>query len=309
MIIDGRLIASEIKSHLKDQVSQFKKKHIIPHLAVILIGDDPGSIVYINQKKKVGEEIGVKVTIYNYPFMRDGNNIPLTKEIYNLLDKLNKDPKVHGIIIQRPIPIDISKNDLDLLVTATKDVDGFHPKTEFTPPVASAIFRILEYVYMTSKSHFYAIAQKWDNEKFIKWLKEKKILVIGRGETAGRPIANYFRENSIKITVAHSQTTNLEELCLRSKIIISCVGKAKNILRQQNGVVKYFPIVRHDMVNKNTILIGVGLHPENDKLQTDYNQNEISTKVAFYTPVPGGVGPVNVACLFENLINSSKLLK
>lgn len=289
MIIDGRLIASEIKSRLKDQVLALRNKKITPHLAVILIGDDKSSIIYVSQKQKAADFIGAKISI-----IRKSNNFDCTK-LSQIVEKFNNDPKVHGIIIQRPLPFSYDRNKLDNMVIPAKDVDGFHPKTKFTSPVASAVLRILEYVYMTSKSHLYAIAQKRDNVKFTNWLKNQKILVIGRGETAGKPIANYFMKNNIKITVAHSQTADMRQLCLASDIIITCVGRPH--------------IVRHDMVNKKTILIGVGLHPENDKLQTDYDQSDISGKVAYYTLVPGGVGPVNVACLFENLINSGKLLK
>ena len=119
-------------------------------------------------------------------------------------------------------------------------------------------------------------------------LAEKKILIIGRGETAGRPIAKYLTKNKLPFTVAHSGTGDLKQLTLTSDIIISAVGKPN--------------IVRHDMISEKTVLIGVGLHPENDHLATDYNQEEIAGKALFYTPVPGGVGPVNVAMLMENVI-------
>lgn len=275
MKIDGKVIAHDIKEELKKQVFRLRRKNIIPHLAVILVGNDPSSLIYIKQKKKLGEEIGVKISIYNLECTIN------KKRLANLVNKLNKDKTTNGIIIQRPIPFQIEKEELDRLVTPGKDVDGFHPHSQYLPPVALAVAKILDWVKNDKKN----------SEPLLQWLKKQKILVIGRGETAGRPIAEFLRKNQLKFTAAHSQTDNIKQLCLSSDIIISAVGKPN--------------IVRPDMVTAKTILIGVGLHPEEEKLQTDYNQEEIAGKVAFYTPVPGGVGPVNVACLFENLIKAS----
>lgn len=298
MKIDGKLIASEIKSDLKEKVSPLKVKSIIPQLAVILIGNDPGSEAYVRQKLKVGEEIGVKVSLIR---LQSTDN---KEQLINIIKKLNTDKLVHGIIIQRPVPLDITKEELDNLVILSKDVDGFHPTSPFTPPIASAVVKILEWVFKQEKvfGRWSLVAgqnQKSSNDQMLKtndmfffWLKNQKILVIGRGETAGKPIAKTLQKMGINITVAHSKTNNLKKLCFNSDIIITCVGRPN--------------VVRHEMLNPNTILIGVGLHQENGKLATDYNQDEIADKVAFYTPVPGGVGPVNVACLFENLIDASQ---
>jgi methylenetetrahydrofolate dehydrogenase (NADP+)/methenyltetrahydrofolate cyclohydrolase len=296
MKIDGKLIAQEIKQKLGKQVISLKSKNIIPHLAVILIGHDPSSQVYVRQKIKVGQEIGVKVTLIRKQITDN------KKQIINLVNKLNQNPSVHGIIIQRPVPIDISKEELDLLVDPQKDVDGFYPKSPFTPPVAAAVLKILEWVYnnLTMKqfnnetigNKYYA---KEKVENFNKWLTKQKIIVIGRGETAGRPIAESLNKMNVPFFVAHSQTKNIKELCLSSDIIITCVGRPN--------------IVRPNMITNKTILIGVGLHLENDKLQTDYDQEDIAGHAAYYTPVPGGVGPVNVACLFDNLLSATMLPK
>ncbi len=309
MLIDGKIIASQIKSELKEKISSLKLKNIIPQLAVILVGNDPGSEAYVRQKEKVGEEIGAMVSVYRFAISEsdkdtsgvarrdspDGGGIK--KELIDLVNKLNADKSVHGIIIQRPVPIDISKEELDLLVIPKKDVDGFHPDSSFTPPIASAVSKILEWVYKSAEdtpgeSLRATPGVEEFSKDFINWLRKQKILVIGRGETAGKPIAETLQKMKIKITIAHSKTNNLEKLCLSSNIIISCVGRAN--------------IVRHDMVLPTTLLIGVGLHQENGKLATDYDQEDIANKVAYFTPVPGGVGPVNVACLFENLIIASK---
>ncbi len=312
MKIDGKAIASFIKDALKIKIASLRQKNITPHLAVVLIGNDPSSEVYVRQKKKVGEELGVKVTVYGLAesdkytlgqtavktpqgWPKDSPGVEEYRKLINLVNKLNNDDSVHGIIIQRPVPIDISKEELDLLVIPQKDVDGFHPKSPFTPPLASAVLKILEWVYnnltMKQFNNETMSLRSENNEKpenFKEWFKKQRVLVIGRGETAGKPIAETLKKFTDKITIAHSQTKNMKEVCLSSDIIITCVGRPY--------------IVRRNMVTDKTFLIGVGLHQEDEKLATDYDQREIADKVAFHTPVPGGVGPVNVACLFENLI-------
>ncbi len=329
MKIDGRLIASEIKTTLKERISWLRGKNIIPHLAVILIGNDPSSEAYVRQKLKVGEEIGAKVAVYKFSLPESGKDTSdgvrstpprwrkQKNELLNLVHKLNNDDSIHGIIVQRPVPIDVSKEELDLLVIPQKDVDGFRPQSPFTPPIASAVLKILEWVYKSGKDtsdggkKAVKTPRGWQAErseamttppmveefkkKFIHWLQIQKILIIGRGETAGKPIAQTLSKMGVNIEIAHSKTENMRKLCLTSNIIITCVGRPY--------------IVRHQMLKPTTLLIGVGLHQENGKLATDYDQDEIASKVAFYTPVPGGVGPVNVACLFENLIFAVKLLK
>lgn len=287
MKISGKTIASEIKENLKNQVQILRKKNIFPHLAVVLIGDDPSSQTYVRQKKINGEKIGIKLSIFHFPCLtgRQALSIGLKEKLVELINILNHDPKIHGIIIQRPVPININKKELDMLVSSQKDVDGFHPKSLFDPPVGLAVLEILEWVYKQ-------IIDEYKNYSFFAWLKKQKILLVGRGETAGQPIARTFTKKNLKFIVAHSQTKNLKKLCLSSDIIITCVGKPN--------------IVRQDMITKKTILIGVGLHPQEEKLAPDYNQEEIAQKAAYYTPVPGGVGPVNVAYLLHNLIVAAK---
>ena len=284
MRIDGKHIAAEIKSKLKVQVEDLKSKGIFPHLFVILIGDDPASVTYVGQKQKVADEIGIKLSVIRK--QRTKNK----EQIINIVKKLNYDPLVHGIIIQRPLPLDIDKEELDKLVVPEKDVDGFHPNSPFTPPVASAVLKIIEWVSKDCCSNMESPLKQNYCQPFKSWLKEKKILVIGRGETAGKPIADTLKKMGIPFTLAHSKTTNINELCLVSNIIISCVGRPN--------------VVRHNMISSKTVLIGVGLHSENGKLQTDYGQKDLAGIASYYTPVPGGVGPVNVACLFENLLKS-----
>ena len=284
MRIDGKSIALEIKKELKIHVEKLQNKNIFPHLFVILIGDDPASVTYVGQKQKVAGEIGVKLSLCKEVG-------PLDRlELITKVSKLNRDSSVHGIIIQKPVPLDIEKEELDKLVTVKKDVDGFHPDSPFMPPVASAVLKIIEWVSKDCCSNMESPLKQNYCQPFYEWLKEKRILIIGRGETAGKPIAETLQKIGVPFKVAHSKTTNINELCLVSNIIISCVGRPN--------------VVRHNMISSKTVLIGVGLHSENGKLQTDYNQKDLAGIASYYTPVPGGVGPVNVACLFENLLKS-----
>lgn len=290
MIIDGKQIAIEIKKDLTKQILDLKAKSITPHLAVVLLGNDPSSHTYVRQKQKVGEEIGVKVTLYQSP------NIINKERLKELVDKLNQDTTIQGIIIQRPLPFEIEKEEVDLMVIPQKDVDGFHPQSPFSPPIALAVLKILEWTYNNSN--------KENTNTFLPWLKSQKILIIGRGETGGKPIAETFKKLNIPITIGHSKTADLKSLCLQSDIIITAVGKKKRttLRRPSESGNNENTIIQPDMVKSKTILIGVGLHAEGGNLKPDYDQKEIADKVRFYTPVPGGVGPVNVACLFENLL-------
>lgn len=275
MKIDGRQIASLIKLTLAAKVRQLKKVSVIPHLAVIIVGSDPSSVSYVGQKKKIGEEIGIRVTIINNPLIRSGDSLE------KVVSTLNADAKVHGIIIQRPIPLEIAKDALDLMVVPHKDVDGFHPKSQFVPPIALAVDKILRFVSDNS-------SQK--RESYEKFLSSKTIVVIGRGETGGKPIADYLCSQNVPFSIIHSKTDKSDRINLlnNADVVISGVGKSG--------------VFNAGELKKGSIVLGIGMHPENGKLKGDYNEAEISEVSSWYTPIPGGVGPVNVACLLENVV-------
>ncbi|OGG17519.1 hypothetical protein A3D05_04275 [Candidatus Gottesmanbacteria bacterium RIFCSPHIGHO2_02_FULL_40_24] len=282
MKIDGRKIALELEKPLKADINKLNDQGITPHLAVILVGKDKSSINYVRQKLKIGRKLKIKIRLYRY-------NLTLTPEVLiNLVNSLNKDKKVHGIIVQRPVTIQIPSDAINNAVYPEKDVDGFHPDSCFDPPVALAVNEILRFIYKVKLSG----KNKTETADYSGWLKKKKILLIGRGETAGKPIAKYFNKIGIRFTIAHSQSRNIKKLSRISDIVIPCVGKPN--------------IVRHDMLKKSAAIIGVGLHPENDKLKPDYNQAEMEKSAGFYTPVPGGVGPVNVVMLMRNTVLAAK---
>lgn len=293
MKINGRDIASGIFETLKKRVAILKKKNITPHLAVILVGNDPASHAYVNQKQKKGEEIGVLVTVHMYA--EDVTTEQLLREIL----MLNQDPLMHGIIIQQPLPAQIDVKQLINTTNPEKDVDGFHKNSSFTPPIAEAAMRTLEEVYFSSevekKSSRLAVypehsrRARSNSNDFADWLQQKQIVVLGKGETGGAPIIAKLKKLSTEPTVIDSKTKNPKEILKQSDIVISCVGR--------RGV------VRSDDLKQGVILIGIGMHKgEDGKLHADYEEEEIEKVAGYYTPVPGGIGPINVAMLLQNVL-------
>ncbi|MBI3092694.1 MAG: bifunctional 5,10-methylenetetrahydrofolate dehydrogenase/5,10-methenyltetrahydrofolate cyclohydrolase [Candidatus Levybacteria bacterium] len=274
MRVDGRAIAQSILDDLKNRRENLKKKGVTPHLVIILIGNDPASGAYVQQKILKANEIGVKVTLVNY------ESRITNQELITTIEQWNNDNNVHGIIVQRPLPKHIDSEQIAQAVDPKKDVDGFHPESKLEMPLSIAVLRILEHIFSSSKK---------SSHNFINWLKEKSIVIIGKGEAGGKPIINKLRTLGVQPLIIDSKTTNPEVIIKKADIIISAVGKPN--------------IVRSEIIKKGTILISVGLYKGGDeKLHGDYNEEKIKDIASFYTPTPGGVGPVNVACLLENLV-------
>ncbi len=261
MRIDGKALADEILLNLANEVRRLK---ITPTLAVILIGDDPESLSYIRQKQKATEKIGGRFIFEQLP----KNALP--KEVAARVAMYNRDPSVHGVIVQRPLPphFDVSINES---VNPKKDVDGFVVHSAFEVPIVKAIFSILDHIGCT--------------------VKNKKVVIVGRGETAGKPIAMAFRKQQCTTSIISSQTANPKEIMKQANIIISCVGKKG--------------IVTGDAIKPGAILISVGLwRAEDGKLHGDYEESDVADTASFYTPTPGGVGPLNIASLMQNLVKA-----
>lgn len=271
MKIDGRTIAEEILENLKDRVDELKEKKVIPHLYIITFGTNPQTQSYLKQKLFRAKQIGAKITIKKFPVG------VLPKTVFNLIEKLNKDKKVSGIIVQRPLPKQIEEEKVCLAVSLPKDVDGFHPHSTFFPPVALAVIKLIE--------------STLDSLNIKDYLKSKKIVLIGKGITAGKPIINLFKRLNIKTKIVDSKTKGKGKIIKSADIIVSSVGKK---------------IIGKDDLKKNVLLIGVGMHTVDEKLKGDFNQDEIQNKVSFYSPTPGGVGPVNVTMLMKNLVEATE---
>ena len=266
MRIDGREIAKVIFEDLKNRVGEIRKRGVTPHLVIILVGDDHSSKAYIKQKGLRAAEIGAKTTLINFKDSVSGH------ELLSTIEQLNNDNAVHGIIVQRPLPKHIDKTIIDQAVSPKKDVDGFRQNSPFLPPLGIAVYKILQQVPNFST---------------------KKIVIMGKGKTGGSPVMQVLKEQGIPFMLIDSKTTNPKDLTKTADIIISTVGKPG--------------IVHKGMLKQGVILIGVGMYKGNDeKLHGDYEEEEVKDIASFYTPIPGGVGPVNVAMLLANLVAASE---
>ncbi|MBI2074509.1 MAG: bifunctional 5,10-methylenetetrahydrofolate dehydrogenase/5,10-methenyltetrahydrofolate cyclohydrolase, partial [Candidatus Levybacteria bacterium] len=271
MKIDGKAIAQDILQKLAQKTQDYKQKGIEPHLVIILVGDDPASAAYVRQKELKTSLVGIKTTILRLPAETE------QQELLKRIGQFNNDKNVHGIIVQLPVPKHLDGKEIILAVKPEKDVDGFHANSPFLMPLGLAILEILKRV------------QHQTNEKnmdFKQWLKNQNIAVMGKGETGGKPVTQVLKLWEANPTVIDSKTVNPEELTKKADIIISAIGKP-NMLKPK-------------MINQNAILVSIGIHRGADgKLHGDYDEEKVKNIASFYTPTPGGVGPVNVAMLLE----------
>ena len=272
MKIDGKHIASEIFKDLKERVEKLKSQEITPHLYIILLSENLASASYVKQKMLRGEELGIKITI-------DKENPQITTEqLVKKIEILNNDNLIHGIIVQRPMPRHLDAEIISNTVIPTKDVDGFNEFSEFEVPVVLAVIRLIQSVS--------------NGEDLVSFLNSKKVAVIGKGITAGKPIINFFKDLGGNIDTIDTNTKNKEKILNQADIIISAVGK-ENVFEISD-------------IKKGVILIGVGLHREDDgKFYGDFKEDNLE-KVSYYSPTPGGVGPVNVAMLMKNIVEAAE---
>lgn len=287
MKINGRAIAMEIYEGLKLRSAQLKKQGVIPHIAVILVGADSSSKAFVNQKKEWSKYIGAEFSLINYP--DDISN----EELLRSVKYLNNDPDVHGIIIQRPLPSHIHKDELIKAIRREKDIDGFRHDSTYTVPVAGAVMLILEKICKYALLSQGLPVAEVENFRLTEWLKTQTIVIIGKGETAGNPIISHLNKFGIEPKVITSTTKNPQLIIKNADIVISAVGKGS--------------IISKEMLKQGVILLGVGIHKEKDGLvHGDYSVNDIKDKASFYTASTGGIGPVNVACLLSNLISAAE---
>jgi methylenetetrahydrofolate dehydrogenase (NADP+) / methenyltetrahydrofolate cyclohydrolase len=263
MKIDGRMIALHILDGL---ISEVQLKSLQPCISIYLLGNDTSSVSYIKQKQKMLQEIGGIALIHQYETTVEQSHLEYS------IKQDAQNPLVHGIIIQRPIAHAYNKESLMNCIPKTKDVDGFVLQSPYTPPIGEAILTILQEIHYS---------------------QHNSMLLIGRGETAGKPIDDTLTKNNIKHTVATSKT-NIGNMMKNFDIIISAVGKEN--------------IVRPELIKRGVILLSVGMWKDADgHFHGDYEEKDIIDIAAKYTPTPGGVGPVNVACLMKNLVHASVL--
>ena len=276
ILIDGKKEAANLREELKKEVSQLKTKYNkVPGLTVILIGDLTPSQIYVRNKEKSAKEVGLKSEVIKYPDSVE--EITILKKI----DELNRDETVSGILVQLPLPKHINKKKVIEAIIPEKDVDGFHPMN-----VGNLSSGYESSVPCTPLGCYLLIKKIEPN------LSGKKAVVIGRSNLNGKPMTQLLLKENCTVTITHSKTKDLKAECLEADIIVAAVGIPE--------------LVKGDWVKKNSIVIDVGINKEGDKIVGDVSFNEVKEKVKAITPVPGGVGPMTIACLLKNTIECFK---
>lgn len=275
-IIDGKKLAAKVREDLKLEVDNLKKEGNLPKLAVIMVGDDSASKVYVRNKSKACEEIGIEYEEYLL-------NSDITMEkLLDLIENLNNKKDVDGILLQSPIPNHLDINKAFRAIAPEKDVDGFNPinvgkltigEEAFIPCTPHGVMRMLEEYNIETEG--------------------KNVVILGRSNIVGKPLIQCCLQKNATVTVCHSRTNNIEEITKRADILISAIGKAK--------------FVTENMVKDGAAVIDVGINRNEDgKLVGDVDFDNVSKKASFITPVPGGVGPMTIAMLMQNVVQAAK---
>lgn len=276
-IIDGKHISQEIKDELKQEVAALKASGRECALAVIQVGNDPASSVYVRNKKKACEYIGIRSLSYEL----DENTSE--DELLALIDKLNADPSVHGILCQLPLPKHMDEDKVIKRISPEKDVDGFHPQN-----VGVLVIGQQGFVSCTPAGIIQLL--KRSNIQ----MEGKHCVVIGRSNIVGKPMALLMLRENATVTICHSRTRNLKELCKEADILIVAIGKPQ--------------FITADYVKEGAVVIDVGIHrDENNKLCGDVKYDEVEPVASAITPVPGGVGPMTIAMLMHNCVEAMKM--
>lgn len=275
-IIDGKELAKHIREELKEEVKELKNAEIHPKLAVIMVGDDPASKVYVRNKSRACEDVGIEYEEYLLPAKTT------REELLELIEKLNNDERVHGILVQSPLPEGLDANEAFRTILPKKDVDGFHPVNVGKLSLNQDCF-----VSCTP----YGIIKML--EAYNVPIEGANAVIIGRSNIVGKPLAQCLLNKNATVTICHSKTKNLKEITKKADILIAAIGKPK--------------FVTEDMVKENATVIDVGINRnEEGKLVGDTDFENIKEKVSFITPVPGGVGPMTIAMLMYNVVKAAK---
>ena len=276
-IIDGKAVSARLRQEMKGEVAALQAKGIAPGLAVVLVGEDPASQVYVRNKIRACEELGIRSQDHRLP-------ADTTQErLLELIGELNGDPAVHGILVQLPLPKQISDQAVIAAIDPKKDVDAFHPQNvgkivqgnyDFLPCTPAGVMALL-------RSTGVPVAGK-------------ECVVIGRSNIVGKPMALLMLHEHATVTICHSRTRDLAEVCRRADILIVAIGKAR--------------FVTADMVKEGAVVIDVGMdRDENGKLCGDVDFAGVEPKAGYITPVPGGVGPMTITMLMQNTITAARL--
>lgn len=276
-LIDGKAVSLQVKQQVKQECDKLKTKGVTPGLAVIIVGDDPASQVYVRNKEKACEECG----FYSVKYALDADTTQ--SELNALIDKLNKDEKINGILCQLPLPKHLDDKEVINRIDPIKDVDAFHPVNvgaimigdyNFLPCTPAGV---MELIHSTGVD-----------------VTGKKAVVIGRSNIVGKPMAMLLLHEKATVEITHSKTLDLKSITKEADILVAAIGRAK--------------FVTADMVKNGAIVIDVGMNrDENGKLCGDVDFENVKDKCSFITPVPGGVGPMTISMLMRNTLTAAKL--
>ncbi|MBR3133274.1 MAG: bifunctional methylenetetrahydrofolate dehydrogenase/methenyltetrahydrofolate cyclohydrolase FolD [Clostridia bacterium] len=275
-ILDGKQTAKKIREGLKVEVEELKKQGILPKLAVIMVGDNPASKIYVRNKSKACEDCGIDFEEY----LLDDN---ITQEkLLDLIDSLNNKKDIHGILLQSPIPDNLDINEAFQKIDPMKDVDGFNPvnvgklsigQDSFISCTPLGVIKLLE---------------EYNVE-----LEGKNAVVLGRSNIVGKPMVQCLLNKNATVTVCHSRTKNISEITKQADIIVSAIGKTE--------------FLKADMVKDGVVVVDVGINrTEDGKIKGDVDFENVSKKASFISPVPGGVGPMTIAMLMNNVVKAAK---
>lgn len=276
VLIDGKELAKKIRANLKIECEELSKDGIKSKLSVIMVGNDPASKVYVRNKSRACEDVGIEYEEY----LLDSNISQ--KELIGLITKLNQDNTVNGILLQSPIPSNLDINESFRTITPEKDVDGFNPVN-----VGKLVLNQDTFVSCTP----YGIMKMF--EEYNIDLNGKNVVILGRSNIVGKPLIHCCLNKNATVTTCHSKTQNIKEIASKADILISAIGKAH--------------FVTEDMVKENAVVIDVGINRlDNGKITGDVDFENVKEKASYITPVPGGVGPMTIAMLMNNVIKATK---
>lgn len=275
-ILDGKKLSQKIESDIKLQVEKLNKNGITPGLAVILVGDDPASNSYVSMKSKACERCGINSVVRK--FDKEISEEALLQEI----ETLNDDNKIHGILVQLPLPKHIDTNKVLESISYTKDVDGFHPHN------AGKLFYNLPSMQPATPMGIITLLKEYKID-----LQGKDVVIVGASNIVGKPLAAMFLNENSTVTICHIYTKNLKEHTIKADIL--CVGVGKTNL------------ITSDMIKDGAIVVDIGINKlENGKIVGDVDYGNVSQKTSYITPVPGGVGPMTIASLLQNTLKAAQ---
>ena len=278
--IDGITVANAVKDRVRKAVQELKSEGIVPCLATILVGENPASVTYVKNKQKACTDAGIITKDHRLPESFS------QQEMNSLVDLLNKDDSVHGILIQLPLPKQLDEFSTISRISPIKDVDGLTPYSIGLLSSGNAIIKPCTPSGIMEMFDYYKID-----------LTGKHAVIINRSNLVGKPLYHLLLEKNATVTTCHSKTENLKEHCQKADIVITAVGDRTRF------------VLTADMIKEGAVVIDVGISRQNEKIVGDANYDEIFRKASFATPVPGGVGPMTVAMLLKNTVTAASISK